>query len=91
MSSNHYSSIDPATGNVSWNGPLSIEKGDHSHMPSRSSVFLSPAAAFLPHRGQREYLVKNRFILYLLGERLGLAGGSAVFLSADTFRIRSEA
>lgn len=53
--------------------------------------FLSPAAAFLPHRGQREYLVKNRLILYLLGERLGLAGGSAVFLSADTFRIRSEA
>lgn len=40
MSSNHYSSIDPATGNVSWNGPLSIGKGDHSHMPGRTDAYL---------------------------------------------------
>ncbi len=40
MSSNNYSSIDPVTGNVSWDGPLSIGKGNHSHMPSRTEAYL---------------------------------------------------
>lgn len=35
-----YSSIDPITGNVSWNGPLSIEKGNHLNMPSRTEAYL---------------------------------------------------
>lgn len=30
-----YSSVNPNTGDVTYNGPLSLEKGDHSHMPSR--------------------------------------------------------
>lgn len=33
MYSNHHSSVDLNNGNVSWEGDLSIEKGDHSHMP----------------------------------------------------------
>lgn len=48
-----------------------------------SRLFAAPGAAGISR--------KNRFILYLLGGRLGLAEGSAVFLSTDTFRIRSEA
>lgn len=40
MNTSHYSSIDPNTGNVSWNGSLSIQKGDHSHMPSRTGAYL---------------------------------------------------
>ena len=35
-----YSSIDSRTGNVTWKGPLSIEKGDHTHMPRRSDSYL---------------------------------------------------
>lgn len=40
MNTNHHSFVDPNTGNVSWRGSLSIEKGDHSHMPSRTSAYL---------------------------------------------------
>lgn len=35
-----YSSVDPKTGDVTWKGTLSIEKGDHSNMPSRSAAYL---------------------------------------------------
>ena len=34
-----YSSIDPNTGDVIFNGPLSIEKGDHHGMPSRTKAY----------------------------------------------------
>ena len=37
---NHHSSVDPNNGNVSWEGDLSIEKGDHSHMPGRTDAYL---------------------------------------------------
>ena len=37
---NHHSSVDPNNGNVSWEGVLSIEKGDHSHMPGRTDAYL---------------------------------------------------
>lgn len=40
MYSNHHSFVDPNNGNVSWEGDLSIEKGDHSHMPSRTDAYL---------------------------------------------------
>ena len=33
MRSDKYSSINSENGNVTWNGPLSVEKGNHSHMP----------------------------------------------------------
>ena len=29
MNSNNYSYVDPNTGNVYWNGPLSLQKGNH--------------------------------------------------------------
>lgn len=36
-----YSSVNPNTGDVTYNGPLSLEKGDHSHhMPSRTDAYL---------------------------------------------------
>lgn len=35
-----YSSTDPETGNVTYRGSLSLEKGDHSHMPSRTGAYL---------------------------------------------------
>lgn len=35
-----YSSIDPNTGDVTYKGPLSLEKGDHSHMPGRTEAYL---------------------------------------------------
>lgn len=34
------STVDPATGNVRYSGPLEIIKGDHSHMPARSEAYL---------------------------------------------------
>lgn len=34
------SSVNPNTGDVTYNGPLSLEKGDHSHMPSRTDAYL---------------------------------------------------
>lgn len=40
MYSNHHSSVDSNNGNVSWEGDLSIEKGDHSHMPGRTDAYL---------------------------------------------------
>lgn len=40
MNTNHHSFVAPNTGNVSWKGNLSIEKGDHSHMPSRTSAYI---------------------------------------------------
>lgn len=35
------SSVNPNTGDVTYNGPLSLEKGDHSHMPSRTTSYQS--------------------------------------------------
>ncbi len=35
-----YSSVDPKTGNVTYSGPLTVEKGDHSHMPGRTDAYL---------------------------------------------------
>ena len=40
MRNSKYSSVDPVNGNVSWNGPLSQEKGDHTGMPSRTEAYL---------------------------------------------------
>lgn len=40
MYSNHHSFVNPNNGNVSWEGELSIGKGDHSHMPSRTDAYL---------------------------------------------------
>ena len=40
MRNPEYSSVNPNTGDVTYNGPLSLEKGDHSHMPSRTSAYL---------------------------------------------------
>lgn len=40
MNFSHCSFVDPKNGNVSWKGNLSIEKGDHSHMPSRTDAYL---------------------------------------------------
>lgn len=40
MYSNHHSTVDSNNGNVSWKGDLSIEKGDHSHMPGRTDAYL---------------------------------------------------
>lgn len=40
MHKSEYSSIDSTNGNVSWKGPLSVEKGDHSGMPSRTDAYL---------------------------------------------------
>lgn len=31
--------VNPNTGDVTYNGPLSLEKGDHSHMPSRTDAY----------------------------------------------------
>ena len=41
MSKSEYSSIDPVNGNVVWDGPLSLEKGNHSGMPNRTEAYLS--------------------------------------------------
>lgn len=40
MRNSEYSSVNPNTGDVTYNGPLSLEKGDHSHMPSRTDAYL---------------------------------------------------
>lgn len=39
MRNSEYSSVNPNTGDVTYNGPLSLEKGDHSHMPGRTDTF----------------------------------------------------
>lgn len=40
MRNPEYNSLNPNTGDVTYNGPLSLEKGDHRHMPSRTSAYL---------------------------------------------------
>lgn len=40
MHKSEYSSIDSTNGNVSWKGPLSLEKSDHSGMPRRTDAYL---------------------------------------------------
>lgn len=35
------SSVNPNTGDVTYKGPLSLEKGNHSHMPSRTTAYQS--------------------------------------------------
>lgn len=40
MRNPEYSSVNLNTGDVTYNGPLSLEKGDHSHMPSRTDAYL---------------------------------------------------
>ena len=40
MRNPRYSSVNPSTGDVTYNGPLSLEKGDHSHMPGRTDAYL---------------------------------------------------
>lgn len=35
-----YSTIDPETGDYRWDGPLSLEKGNHDHMPARDDAYL---------------------------------------------------
>lgn len=40
MRNPEYSSVNPDTGDVTYNGPLSLEKGNHSHMPSRTDAYL---------------------------------------------------
>ena len=37
---NHYSYVNPDNGNVSWNGPLDRQKGDHTNMPHRTAAYL---------------------------------------------------
>lgn len=39
MRNPNYSTIDPKTGSVNYNGPCEIMSGDHSHMPSRTSEY----------------------------------------------------
>lgn len=40
MRNPEHSSVNPNTGDVTYNGPLSLEKGDHSHMPNRTGTYL---------------------------------------------------
>lgn len=40
MRNSQYSSVDAKTGDVTYKGPLSLEKGDHSHMASRTEAYL---------------------------------------------------
>ena len=40
MHNSEYSSVDFTNGNVTWKGPLSLEKGNHSGMPSRTDAYL---------------------------------------------------
>lgn len=40
MKSDCYSFLDPHNGNITWDGPLSIQKGDHSHMPPKTEAYL---------------------------------------------------
>ena len=35
------SSVNPNTGDVTYKGPLSLEKGNHSHMPSKTTAYQS--------------------------------------------------
>ena len=40
MRNPEHSSVNPNTGDVTYNGPLSLEIGDHRHMPSRTDAYL---------------------------------------------------
>lgn len=40
MRNPEYSSVDPKTGDVTYNGALSLEKGCHNHMPGRTAAYL---------------------------------------------------
>lgn len=40
MRNPEHSSVNPNTGDVTYSGPLSLEKGDHSHMPGRTDAYL---------------------------------------------------
>ena len=35
-----YSTVDPNNGNVTYSGPLEIQKGTHANMPARTEVYL---------------------------------------------------
>lgn len=37
---NKNSYVNPYNGNVSWNGALFLQKGDHSNMPRRTDAYL---------------------------------------------------
>lgn len=39
MRNPNYSTVDPKTGSVNYNGPSKIMRGDHSHMPARSHEY----------------------------------------------------
>lgn len=40
MRNPEYSNVDPQTGNVTYNGPLEIMKGNHNHMPAKTEAYL---------------------------------------------------
>ena len=40
MKTEKYSSVDPNTGNIKWDGPLVLQKGNHDHMPPRTEAYL---------------------------------------------------
>lgn len=40
MRNREYSSVNPRTGDVTYKGPLSLEKATHSHMPNRTAAYL---------------------------------------------------
>ncbi len=40
MRDSSYSSVNQENGNVTYDGPLEVMKGDHSHMPSRNESYL---------------------------------------------------
>lgn len=40
MSTNHYSYLDPKTGNITWEGPLTLQEGNHQNMPPRTEAYL---------------------------------------------------
>ena len=39
MSNHSYNSVDPKTGTIEFNGPSELTKGNHDHMPSRTSAY----------------------------------------------------
>ena len=70
MRNPEYSLVNPNTGDVTYNGPLSLEKGDHSYMPSRTDESLAPDVTVGPvnqsntnNSWQMEPILFN-FILY---------------------------
>lgn len=86
-----YSTIDKETGNYHWDGPLSLEKGDHRNMPPRTPVYLPGderghlTASSLGGTNSRmnitaqAYDVNHHgFIGMEAGERAALASGASV-------------